>query len=46
MTGQDTIDEARQGSLPGIVRLTDQFGGTGSEAIERGADISPCGRRL
>jgi hypothetical protein len=28
MTGQDTIDEARQGSLPGIVRLTDQGGGT------------------
>jgi 3'-phosphoadenosine 5'-phosphosulfate sulfotransferase (PAPS reductase)/FAD synthetase len=29
MTGQDTIDEARQSSLPGIVRLTDQLGFTG-----------------
>lgn len=29
MTGQDSIDEARQSSLPGIVRLTDQLGFTG-----------------
>lgn len=29
---------------PGHVASTDLFGGTAAEAMERGADISPCGR--
>jgi hypothetical protein len=29
---------------PLALRSSDLFGGTGSEAMERGADISPCGR--
>lgn len=33
MTGTDTVDEARQGSLPGIVRLTDQFGFTVGQEV-------------
>lgn len=31
-------------AAPGHVASTDLFGGTGNEAMERGADISPCGR--
>lgn len=31
-------------AVPGHVASTDGFGGTGAEAMERGADISPCGR--
>lgn len=30
--------------VPGHVASTDLFGGTGAEAMERGADISPCRR--
>jgi hypothetical protein len=30
-------------AVPGHVASTDQFGGTGTEAMQRGADISPCG---
>ena len=30
-------------AAPGHVASTDLFGGTGAEAMQRGADISPCG---
>lgn len=44
MTGATDLPEAAQPDSPGIVRSSDLFGGTVAEAIERGADISPCGR--
>jgi len=40
MTGTDTVDEARQGSLPGIVRLTDQFGFTAGEQAKHVVGLS------
>jgi len=42
MTGMNTLDDARQPGLPGIVLSSDGLGVTGAGAVERGAHLSSC----